>query len=201
MADDLHLLKNLDKDSRYVLLTTKTKDIYIYLLHSTKTITDSDKTEIETGYLHLLDDIDETQTKTFTINENFRSINKMNDDIEYYIRSRSGYNSVNIVNTSRSHKFVLQSKVFAAAVKNCKKIYIDMGSVDTSEKGNYGGSIRLDGTDYGEIDTLEINSGTILLDDNVNLIVKKLDITYCTVDVFNKTTDKSCSFNVKFSLT
>lgn len=196
MADDLHLLKNLDKDSRYVLLTTKTKDIYIYLLRSTKTITDSDKTEIETGYLHLLDDIDDTQTKTFTINENFRSINKMNDDIEYYIRSRPGYNSVNIVNTSRSHKFVLQSKVFAAAVKNCKKVYIDMGSVDTSEKGNYGGSIRLDGTDYGEIDTLEINSGTILLDDNVNLIVKKLDITYCTVDVFNKTTDKSCSFNV-----
>ena len=196
MADDFHLLKKLDCDTRYVLLSTIDKDIYVYLLHSSNTITDSDKTEIESGYLPLLDNIDPTQTKTFTTNDNFKAINKMNDDITDYISARNGYKSFNIINTSRNHKFVIQSKVFAAAVKNCKKIYIDMGSVDTSEKGNYGGSIRLDSTDYGEIDSLEINSGTLLLEDNVTLIVKKLDITYCTVDTFNKETDKSCSFSV-----
>lgn len=196
MADDFHLLKKLDCDTRYVLLSTIDKDIYVYLLHSSSTITDSDKTEIESGYLPLLDNIDPTQTKTFTTNDNFKAINKMNDDITDYINARNGYKSFNIINTSRNHKFVIQSKVFAAAVKNCKKIYIDMGSVDTSEKANYGGSIRLDSTDYGEIDSLEINSGTLLLEDNVTLIVKKLDITYCTVDTFNKETDKSCSFSV-----
>ena len=196
MADDFHLLKKLDCDTRYVLLSTMDKDIYVYLLHSSSTITDSDKTEIESGYLPLLDNIDPTQTKTFTTNDNFKAINKMNDDITDYINARNGYKSFNIINTSRNHKFVIQSKVFAAAVKNCKKIYIDMGSVDTSEKGNYGGSIRLDSTDYGEIDSLEINSGTLLLEDNVTLIVKKLDITYCTIDTFNKETDKSCSFSV-----
>ena len=196
MADDFHLLKKLDCDTRYVLLSTIDKDIYVYLLHSSSTITDSDKTEIESGYLPLLDNIDPTQTKTFTTNDNFKAINKMNDDITDYINARNGYKSFNIINTSRNHKFVIQSKVFAAAVKNCKKIYIDMGSVDTSEKGNYGGSIRLDSTDYGEIDSLEINSGTLLLEDNVTLIVKKLDITYCTIDTFNKETDKSCSFSV-----
>ena len=196
MADDFHLLKKLDCDTRYVLLSTIDKDIYVYLLHSSCTITDSDKTEIESGYLPLLDNIDPTQTKTFTTNDNFKAINKMNDDITDYINARNGYKSFNIINTSRNHKFVIQSKVFAAAVKNCKKIYIDMGSVDTSEKGNYGGSIRLDSTDYGEIDSLEINSGTLLLEDNVTLIVKKLDITYCTIDTFNKETDKSCSFSV-----
>ena len=196
MADDFHLLKKLDCDTRYVLLSTIDKDIYVYLLHSSSTITDSDKTEIESGYLPLLDNIDPTQTKTFTTNDNFKAINKMNDDIADYINARNGYKSFNIINTSRNHKFVIQSKVFAAAVKNCKKIYIDMGSVDTSEKGNYGGSIRLDSTDYGEIDSLEINSGTLLLEDNVTLIVKKLDITYCTIDTFNKETDKSCSFSV-----
>ena len=196
MADDFHLLKKLDCDTRYVLLSTIDKDIYVYLLHSSSTITDSDKTEIESGYLPLLDNIDPTQTKTFTTNDNFKAINKMNDDITDYINARNGYKSFNIINTSRNHKFVIQSKVFAAAVKNCKKIYIDMGSVDTSEKANYGGSIRLDSTDYGEIDSLEINSGTLLLEDNVTLIVKKLDITYCTIDTFNKETDKSCSFSV-----
>ena len=196
MADDFHLLKKLDCDTRYVLLSTIDKDIYVYLLHSSSTITDSDKTEIESGYLPLLDNIDPTQTKTFTTNDNFKAINKMNDDIADYINARNGYKSFNIINTSRNHKFVIQSKVFAAAVKNCKKIYIDMGSVDTSEKANYGGSIRLDSTDYGEIDSLEINSGTLLLEDNVTLIVKKLDITYCTIDTFNKETDKSCSFSV-----
>lgn len=196
MADDFHLLKKLDCDTRYVLLSTIDKDIYVYLLHSSSTIIDSDKTEIESGYLPLLDNIDPTQTKTFTTNDNFKAINKMNDDITDYINARNGYKSFNIINTSRNHKFVIQSKVFAAAVKNCKKIYIDMGSVDTSEKGNYGGSIRLDSTDYGEIDSLEINSGTLLLEDNVTLIVKKLDITYCTIDTFNKETDKSCSFSV-----
>ena len=196
MADDFHLLKKLDCDTRYVLLSTIDKDIYVYLLHSSSTITDSDKTEIESGYLPLLDNIDPTQTKTFTTNDNFKAINKMNDGITDYINARNGYKSFNIINTSRNHKFVIQSKVFAAAVKNCKKIYIDMGSVDTSEKGNYGGSIRLDSTDYGEIDSLEINSGTLLLEDNVTLIVKKLDITYCTIDTFNKETDKSCSFSV-----
>ena len=196
MADDFHLLKKLDCDTRYVLLSTIDKDIYVYLLHSSSTITDSDKTEIESGYLPLLDNIDPTQTKTFTTNDNFKAINKMNDDITDYINARNGYKSFNIINTSRNHKFVIQSKVFAAAVKNCKKIYIHMGSVDTSEKANYGGSIRLDSTDYGEIDSLEINSGTILLEDNVTLIVKKLDITYCTIDTFNKETDKSCSFSV-----
>ena len=196
MADDFHLLKKLDCDTRYVLLSTIDKDIYVYLLHSSSTITDSDKTEIESGYLPLLDNVDPTQTKTFTTNDNFKAINKMNDDITDYINARNGYKSFNIINTSRNHKFVIQSKVFAAAVKNCKKIYIDMGSVDTSEKGNYGGSIRLDSTDYGEIDSLEINSGTLLLEDNVTLIVKKLDITYCTIDTFNKETDKSCSFSV-----
>ena len=196
MADDFHLLKKLDCDTRYVLLSTIDKDIYVYLLHSSSTITDSDKTEIESGYLPLLDNIDPTQTKTFTTNDNFKAINKMNDDITDYINARNGYKSFNIINTSRNHKFVIQSKVFTAAVKNCKKIYIDMGSVDTSEKANYGGSIRLDSTDYGEIDSLEINSGTLLLEDNVTLIVKKLDITYCTIDTFNKETDKSCSFSV-----
>ena len=196
MVDDFHLLKKLDCDTRYVLLSTIDKDIYVYLLHSSSTITDSDKTEIESGYLPLLDNIDPTQTKTFTTNDNFKAINKMNDDITDYINARNGYKSFNIINTSRNHKFVIQSRVFAAAVKNCKKIYIDMGSVDTSEKGNYGGSIRLDSTDYGEIDSLEINSGTLLLEDNVTLIVKKLDITYCTIDTFNKETDKSCSFSV-----
>lgn len=196
MVDDFHLLKKLDCDTRYVLLTTTDNDIYVYLLHSSSVITDSDKTEIESGYLPLLENIDSTQTKTFTINDNFKAINKMNDDIANYINARNGYNSFNIINTSRDHKFVIQSKVFAAAVKNCKKIYIDMGSVDTTEKANYGGSIRLDSTDYGEIDSLEINSGTLLLEDDVTLIVKKLDITYCTVDTFNKEFDKSCSFSV-----
>ena len=196
MADDFHLLKKLDCDTRYVLLTTTDKDIYVYLLHSSSTITDSDKTEIESGYLPLLDNIDSSQTKTFTTNDNPKAINKMNDDITEYINARDGYKSFNIINTSRNHKFVIQSKVFAAAVKNCKNIYIDMGTVDTSEKANYGGSIRLDSTEYGEIDSLEISSGTLLLEDNVTLIVKKLDITYCTIDTFNKDTDKSCSFSV-----
>ena len=196
MADDFHLLKKLDCDTRYVLLTTTDKDIYVYLLHSSSTISDSDKTEIESGYLPLLDNIDSSQTKTFTTNDNPKAINKMNDDITEYINARDGYKSFNIINTSRNHKFVIQSKVFAAAVKNCKNIYIDMGTVDTSEKANYGGSIRLDSTEYGEIDSLEISSGTLLLEDNVTLIVKKLDITYCTIDTFNKDTDKSCSFSV-----
>ena len=196
MADDFHLLKKLDYDTRYVLLTTTNKDIYVYLLHSSSTITDSDKTEIESGYLPLLDNIDQSQTKTFTTNDNPKAINKMNDDITEYINARDEYKSFNIINTSRNHKFVIQSKVFAAAVKNCKNIYIDMGTVDTSEKANYGGSIRLDSTEYGEIDSLEISSGTLLLEDNVTLIVKKLDITYCTIDTFNKDTDKSCSFSV-----
>ena len=123
MVDDFHLLKKLDCDTRYVLLTTTDNDIYVYLLHSSSVITDSDKTEIESGYLPLLDNIDSTQTKTFTINDNFKAINKMNDDIANYINARNGYNSFNIINTSRNHKFVIQSKVFAAAVKNCKKIY------------------------------------------------------------------------------
>lgn len=196
MADDFHLLKKLDCDTRYVLLTTTDKDIYVYLLHSSSTITDSDKTEIESGYLPLLNNIDSSQTKTFTTNDNPKAINKMNDDITEYINARDGYKSFNIINTSRNHKFAIQSKVFAAAVKNCKNIYIDMGTVDTSEKANYGGSIRLDSTEYGEIDSLEISSGTLLLEDNVTLIVKKLDITYCTIDTFNKDTDKSCSFSV-----
>ena len=196
MADDFHLLKKLDCDTRYVLLTTTNKDIYVYLLHSSSPITDSDKTEIESGYLPLLDNIDSSQTKTFTTNDNPKAINKMNDDITEYIDARDEYKSFNIINTSRNHKFVIQSKVFAAAVKNCKNIYIDMGTVDTSEKANYGGSIRLDSTEYGEIDSLEISSGTLLLEDNVTLIVKKLDITYCTIDTFNKDTDKSCSFSV-----
>lgn len=196
MADDFHLLKKLDCDTRYVLLTTTNKDIYVYLLHSSCPITDSDKTEIESGYLPLLDNIDPSQTKTFTTNDNPKAINKMNDDITEYIDARDEYKSFNIINTSRNHKFVIQSKVFAAAVKNCKNIYIDMGTVDTSEKANYGGSIRLDSTEYGEIDSLEISSGTLLLEDNVTLIVKKLDITYCTIDTFNKDTDKSCSFSV-----
>lgn len=196
MADDFHLLKKLDCDTRYVLLTTTNKDIYVYLLHSSSPITDSDKTEIESGYLPLLDNIDPSQTKTFTTNDNPKAINKMNDDITEYIDARDEYKSFNIINTSRNHKFVIQSKVFAAAVKNCKNIYIDMGTVDTSEKANYGGSIRLDSTEYGEIESLEISSGTLLLEDNVTLIVKKLDITYCTIDTFNKDTDKSCSFSV-----
>jgi len=196
MADDLHLLKKLDCDSRYVLITTTTKDIYVYLLHANYAITDTDKTEIETGYMPLIENIDPSQTKSFTVNENFRSTNKMNDDIEAYIKARPEYNSFNIINTSRSYKYVIQSKVFAAAVKNCKKVYIDMGTVDTSGKGNYGGSIRLDSSDYGEIDTLEINSGTLLLEDNVTLIVKKADINFCTVDVFNKENENSCGFNI-----
>lgn len=196
MADDFHLLKKLDCDTRYVLLTTTTKDIYVYLHHSTSVINESSKTEIEGGYLPLIENIDQNQTQTYTIFDNFKSINKMNDDIEAYINARPNYKSFNIINTSRNHKYVLQSKVFAAAVKNCKKVYIDLGSVDTSEKGNYGGSIRLDSTDYGEIDTLEINSGTLLLEGNVTLIVKNLDITYCTVDTFNKDSEESCSFSV-----
>ena len=54
MADDFHLLKKLDCDTRYVLLSTTDKDIYVYLLHSSSAITDSDKTEIESGDLPLM---------------------------------------------------------------------------------------------------------------------------------------------------
>ena len=176
----MNLLKDLIKNIRYTCLTTNDKEIYIYLYYApNESLTTESETSIETR-IKFLENSGKTITKKVveTRNENDVNLNKMNDDIANYINNTSGdINKIYVINTSISHTFILESKVFKAMSDKSSSLSFDMGLVS---------GFRLTGYDYKELDEINITESIIYLDKSSVLYVSKFFAKWTKLISYNK---------------
>ena len=160
----MDLLQDLVKNFRYTCVTTTKNEIYIYLYSAEgNTISKDSITDIENGYLNYRNDVVANKTLSSTENENEVRLNGMNSDIESYIRDTTGdITKITVINTSKTHKFILEPKVFKAMSDRCSVLYFDMGIVS---------GFRLSSYEYKQIDELRIEESIILLDKSSVLYV------------------------------
>ena len=153
----MDLLQDLVKNFRYTCVTTTNNEIYIYLYSSEEnTISKDSITDIENGYLNYRSDIVADKTLSKTENENEVRLNGMNNDIESYIRDTTGdISKITVINTSKTHKFILEPKVFKAMSDRCSVLWFDMGTAS---------GFRLSSYEYKQIEELHIEESIILLD-------------------------------------
>lgn len=160
----MDLLQDLVKNFRYTCVTTTKNEIYIYLYSAEgNTISKDSITDIENGYLNYRNDVIANKTLSRTENENEVRLNGMNSDIESYIRDTTGdITKITVINTSKTHKFILEPKVFKAMSDRCSILHFDMGIVS---------GFRLSSYEYKQIDELRIEESIILLDKSSVLYV------------------------------
>lgn len=160
----MDLLQDLVKNFRYTCVTTTNNEIYIYLYSAEgNTISKDSITDIENGYLNYRSDVIANKTLSKTENENEVRLNEMNNDIESYIKDTTGeISKITVINTSKSHKFILEPKVFKAMSDRCNVLWFDMGTVS---------GFRLSSYEYKELEELHIEESIILLDKSSVLYV------------------------------
>ena len=184
----MDLLQDLVKNFRYKCITTTKNEIFIYLYYiSSDTITDSSLTDIENSYTNNRSDIDDSKTLVKTENENEVRLNSMNSDIANYILNSSGeITKITVINTTKSHKFLLEPKVFKAMSDKCTNLKFDLGT-------NSG--FRLTSDNYNQVDELTIEESIIMLDKSAILYVSKFRDKWSKLIAYNKV-DTPLSLNV-----
>ncbi len=184
----MDLLQDLVKNFRYKCITTTKNEIFIYLYYiSSDTITDSSLTDIENSYTNNRSDIDDSKTLVKTENENEVRLNSMNSDIANYILNSSGeISKITVINTTKSHKFLLEPKVFKAMSDKCTNLKFDLG---------INSGFRLTSDNYNQIDELTIEESIIMLDKSAILYVSKFRDKWSKLIAYNKV-DTPLSLNV-----
>ena len=178
----MDLLQDLVKNFRYTCVTTTNNEIYIYLYSSEgNTISKDSVTDIENGYLNYRSDIVADKTLSKTENENEVRLNGMNNDIESYIRDTTGdISKITVINTSKTHKFILEPKVFKAMSDRCSVLWFDMGTAS---------GFRLSSYEYKQIEELHIEESIILLDKSSVLYVSTFFQKWGEWTSYNKVDD------------
>lgn len=178
----MDLLQDLVKNFRYTCVTTTKNEIYIYLYSAEgNTISKDSVTDIENGYLNYRSDVVANKTLSKTENENEVRLNEMNNDIESYIRDTTGeISKITVINTSKSHKFILEPKVFKAMSDRCSVLWFDMGTVS---------GFRLSSYEYKELEELHIEESIILLDKSSVLYVSTFFQKWGEWTSYNKVDD------------
>lgn len=178
----MDLLQDLVKNFRYTCVTTTNNEIYIYLYSSEEnTISKDSITDIENGYLNYRSDIVADKTLSKTENENEVRLNGMNNDIESYIRDTTGdISKITVINTSKTHKFILEPKVFKAMSDRCSVLWFDMGTAS---------GFRLSSYEYKQIEELHIEESIILLDKSSVLYVSTFFQKWGEWTSYNKVDD------------
>ena len=178
----MDLLQDLVKNFRYTCITTTNNEIYIYLYSSEEnTISKDSVTDIENGYLNYRSDIVADKTLSKTENENEVRLNGMNNDIESYIRDTTGdISKITVINTSKTHKFILEPKVFKAMSDRCSVLWFDMGTAS---------GFRLSSYEYKQIEELHIEESIILLDKSSVLYVSTFFQKWGEWTSYNKVDD------------
>ena len=178
----MDLLQDLVKNFRYTCVTTTKNEIYIYLYSAEgNTISKDSITDIENGYLNYRSDVVAKKTLSKTENENEVRLNEMNSDIESYIRDTTGeISKITVINTSKSHKFILEPKVFKAMSDRCSVLWFDMGTVS---------GFRLSSYEYKELEELHIEESIILLDKSSVLYVSTFFQKWGEWTSYNKVDD------------
>ena len=178
----MDLLQDLVKNFRYTCVTTTKNEIYIYLYSAEgNTISKDSITDIENGYLNYRSDVVANKTLSKTENENEVRLNEMNNDIESYIRDTTGeISKITVINTSKSHKFILEPKVFKAMSDRCSVLWFDMGTVS---------GFRLSSYEYKELEELHIEESIILLDKSSVLYVSTFFQKWGEWTSYNKVDD------------
>lgn len=178
----MDLLQDLVKNFRYTCVTTTKNEIYIYLYSAEgNTISKDSITDIENGYLNYRSDVVANKTLSKTENENEVRLNEMNSDIESYIRDTTGeISKITVINTSKSHKFILEPKVFKAMSDRCSVLWFDMGTVS---------GFRLSSYEYKELEELHIEESIILLDKSSVLYVSTFFQKWGEWTSYNKVDD------------
>ena len=178
----MDLLQDLVKNFRYTCITTTNNEIYIYLYSSEEnTISKDSITDIENGYLNYRSDIVADKTLSKTENENEVRLNGMNNDIESYIRDTTGdISKITVINTSKTHKFILEPKVFKAMSDRCSVLWFDMGTAS---------GFRLSSYEYKQIEELHIEESIILLDKSSVLYVSTFFQKWGEWTSYNKVDD------------
>lgn len=178
----MDLLQDLVKNFRYTCVTTTKNEIYIYLYSAEgNTISKDSITDIENGYLNYRSDVVTNKTLSKTENENEIRLNEMNNDIESYIRDTTGeISKITVINTSKSHKFILEPKVFKAMSDRCSVLWFDMGTVS---------GFRLSSYEYKELEELHIEESIILLDKSSVLYVSTFFQKWGEWTSYNKVDD------------
>lgn len=174
----MNLLKDLIKNFRYYCLTTTKKEIYIYLYHTdADSLGDSSSTAIEESYVNYRSDVDKSKSLIRTENENEVRLNSMNKEIIDYINNSNDITKISVINTSKNHKFILESGVFTAMAKKCNTLYFDMGT----ESG-----FRLTNYDYPQFEKIHIEESIIYLDKDAVLYVSDFYAKWAKLITFNK---------------
>lgn len=178
----MDLLQDLVKNFRYTCVTTTKNEIYIYLYSAEgNTISKDSVTDIENGYLNYRSDVVADKTLSKTENENEVRLNGMNNDIESYIRDTTGdISKITVINTSKTHKFILEPKVFKAMSDRCSVLWFDMGTAS---------GFRLSSYEYKQIEELHIEESIILLDKSSVLYVSKFFQKWGEWTSYNKVDD------------
>lgn len=178
----MDLLQDLVKNFRYTCVTTTKNEIYIYLYSAEgNTISKDSVTDIENGYLNYRTDVIENKTLSKTENENEVRLNNMNTDIESYIRDATGeITKITVINASKSHKFILEPKVFKAMTDRCGILWFDMGTIS---------GFRLSSYNYNQIEELHIEESVILLDKSAVLYLSTFYQKWGQWTAYNKVDD------------
>lgn len=175
----MNLLKDLIKNFRYVFITTTKKEVYIYLYHTdSDSIGESSNTAIEESYLNYRSDIIASKTERHTENENEVRLNSMNKDIINYINnSDDDLNKISVINTSKTHKFILEPEVLYAMTKKTKNLSFDMGTLS---------GIRFSGYDYPQMENIDIEECILFLEKSAVLYTSKFYAKWTKLITFNK---------------
>lgn len=175
----MNLLKDLIKNFRYVFITTTKKEVYIYLYHTdSDSIGESTNTAIEESYLNYRNDIIASKTERHTENENEVRLNSMNKDmIDYINNSEDDLNKITVINTSKTHKFILEPEVLYAMTKKTKNLSFDMGTLS---------GIRFSGYDYPQMENIDIEECILFLEKSAVLYTSKFYAKWTKLITFNK---------------
>lgn len=185
----MDLLKELPLNFRWYLLHTTTDEIIILYYKSPADIaSDESDTIIETTYFQTVLSkykFKESDTIKKTRNDNEKTIDEFNNDIEKYCLSFDNINEIRLINTQYTHKILFENKVFTAMCKCSDNLYFELG---------YSG-IRLSSNSYDHINKFEFFSGYLFPENTVTIKCNDYKITDININVYNGSTTNETAIN------
>lgn len=197
----MNLLKELPKNFRYYLLTSKSNKVYILYNKFSYDIEENEETTMETTYLESIvksleevvfdgkptkDEFISNQTLKKTVNYNEVNIDKFYEDVYEYVKARKGknINTIKLVNYNIDENGIVFTNNIYKVISDCLG---ENGELEVDIKRS---ALRVHNEQYTEIKSLKWLSGNLLVEDSSpTLYFKTIYIEQCTVDTHNKDSD------------
>lgn len=185
----MDLLKTHRKDFRYYIFEDKNVNEIVILVtfSNTRNLEPVEETELETFYLHQWTP-NKSNWIVYSCPEAENTIDKINKDIQSFIK-RSTIKDVlkiSIINGTHDHGIIFEPYTFKVITEKCKNIFININEYS---------AIRVSDYDYGQLNTVEIETGMILVDKTCTIFIDEFKANRCIFNVYNQS-ENNCYLNL-----